>query len=184
MATPYIQAGIVVGVEYKKNRSSDRTVIMLQVSFSDDDDLDVQSVQLFSQVGETYVPPIDTAVIVVSITPSFKIAIASDDGIDPTEIEEGERLLYSSDDTGEVKATLKLDVDGNVTINGGEDFAVRFSKLESAFNDLQGKWNDFISEYIPGSSTVQGMPAGVPPNVDMQSLADISEAKSETVLIP
>jgi len=179
MAIPFIQIGIVVGIEYKKNRSSDRTVIMLQVSFSDDDDADVQSVQLFSQAGETYVPPIDSAVIVLAITPSFKIAIASDDGIDPIEIKEGERLLYSSDDTGERKAKIKLDIDGNVTMNEGEDWAVQFSAMKQAFDKLVEDFNGHL--HIVTCPTGGACAVATPTT---PSTADMSEAKVETVLVP
>jgi hypothetical protein len=116
--TPSIQIGIVTGIEYATNREGERTVIMLQVDLGngDTDSPDIQSVQLYSRAGLVYVPPIDSAVTVVSIADNFKIAIASDDGLDPIEIEEGEQVLYSSDSDGILRTKIQLLIDGTIEI--------------------------------------------------------------------
>ena len=72
------------------------------------------------------------------------------------------------------------------TFDDGEDFAVRFTALESAFNKLRGDLNTFIGIYNDhthvapsGGGTTDGPSA---PGVD--SAADVSGAKIEEIKVP
>lgn len=173
-----MQIGRVASGEIRTNRDGEGKVLLLTVEISEPDDL--QTVELITQAGENYNPPEDSTVIVIELGEAWKAAIACDDGIEPTALEEGERELYSSD--GGVKkaiATFKQNGDIELNINEYEDFAVRFSKLEEAFNDLQTAWNLFAGAYVPGG------PAGIgtPPTAST-STKDIGEAKIDNIKVP
>ena len=91
----------------------------------------------------------------------------------------GEKRLYSTDASGTEKTYVYLKNDGILELNGNSDFAVRYSKLEDAFNELQAKFNQFAAAYAPGGPSTIGTPLTVD-----QSTADISLAKIETIKTP
>lgn len=84
----------------------------------------------------------------------------------------GEIRLFSTDADGALKIFLWLKADGTIQLGGSSDNLVRYSKLETAFNDLQDKWNAFAATYTPGSPST----LGTPPTAQ-QSTASITEAK-------
>jgi hypothetical protein len=74
--------------------------------------------------------------------------------------------------------------DGTFEIGGSDDNMVRYSKLAAAYNDdhnalntLIGKWNAFVSTYVPGSPTVAGEPVTLAGSNVAASTGDISTAK-------
>lgn len=91
----------------------------------------------------------------------------------------GDSMQYSTDSDGNIKASIILRNDGTAEILGNDDNAVRYSKLEDAFNDLQDQWNTFAAAYVPGGPTVQGLPATA-----NQSTEDISAAKIDEIKVP
>ena len=168
---------LVTGFEIGKNRDGDKDVLLLQAEITDPED--IQTIEAFRGVGHDYNPPIDTRIVFAAAGNAYKIAIALDDGIEPDDtLEEGEQELYSSDD-GKRKAKHRFKKDGTHVLNDGEDWAVRYSELESAFNKLKDDFNKFANQYVPGGPAAVGLPAKVLP-----STADISGAKVEEVLIP
>ena len=88
----------------------------------------------------------------------------------------GEMRLYSTDADGALKTYTWLKNDGTIEIGGNDDFMVRYSKLETAFNELKQKFNTFAAAYTPGGPSS----VGTPPEIQ-QSNADISQAKIETI---
>lgn len=88
----------------------------------------------------------------------------------------GETRIFSTDENGELKTQIWLKNTGVIEIGGETDWMVRYSALETAFNELQQKWNDFASAYVPGSPSVTGAPATL-----AQSTADISSAKIDNI---
>ncbi len=88
----------------------------------------------------------------------------------------GEKILYSRDSAGVVKATVKLLKDGIIEINGNADFAVRFNALETGFNTLRSDHNTFLT-HVHGASGTPPVPPAVP------STASISAAKVDEVKI-
>lgn len=98
----------------------------------------------------------------------------------------GELRLYSTDDQGVEQAYAWLRNDGNLELNGDQDFIVRFSQLESAFNTLKADLNTLISTYnahthvyspgpSPAAPTAPTTSTGTPSN------ADVSGAKVDNV---
>lgn len=112
--------------------------------------------------------------------PDDFILVAIDDGVSSI-TKEGERRIYSVSG-GIVKASILLDVDGNIVMNEGSDFAVRFSELETAFNDLQNMFNTHIHV-----TTATVGPTAVPGVISVttaQSTGQISLAKIDTIKVP
>ena len=179
-----IRTGKVVGNSIGKNQDGDTDVRLLTVELSDGDDL--QTVEYYDDGGRDYLPPNGAEVVVLDISPSHRIAIAVDD-LQVQTLAAGEVEVYSLDTAGTAKAAkVKLDNDGVVTINDGEDFAVQFSALKGAFDKLKGDLNTFIGIFNghthvapSGGGTTEGPSA---PGVD--SAADMSGAKIEGIKVP
>jgi phage gp45-like len=62
-------------------------------------------------------------------------------------LDKGETLLYSIDANGVIKSSVLLKIDGEMVLNDGADYAVKYSKLESEFNKLKTSHNDLLTEY-------------------------------------
>jgi hypothetical protein len=101
----------------------------------------------------------------------------------------GEYRIFSTDDSGALKTYIWLHNDGTMEIGGDADNMVRFSELETAFNQLKDdhnalaqKWDAFCLAYVPGSPSTTGLPATLGSSTVGQSTADISGAKIDEVL--
>lgn len=167
-------SGIVKGFELKKNRDAEKKTIILQVELSDFDD--VQSVELINAAGQDYNPPNGSQVIVLDLGNAWKVAIASDDGVE-SEADPGDHEIYSTDAAGETKiAFVKCTRNGALPItkiNGDADFAVRFNELKTAFDQLLAD-HDAHTHNVPITGPA-GTTASTPPLVG--STADIDPAK-------
>ena len=107
-------------------------------------------------------------------------------GVEPPD-NEGALKLYATDSDGTEKGSHLLDSDGTHVINNGEDWAVRYSKLEEAFNELKGKHNKLQAAFdihthtgvsSGSSSTGTTIASGA------ESEADIEPSKVEEVRLP
>lgn len=107
-------------------------------------------------------------------------------GVEPPE-NEGALKLYATDADGTEKGSHLLDNDGTHVFNEGEDWAVRYSALETAFSQLRADHNKLAASYDahthPGvesgsSSTGMTVASGA------ESSADIEPAKVEEVRLP
>ena len=107
-------------------------------------------------------------------------------GVEPP-ANEGALKLYATDADGNEKGSHLLDNDGTHVINNGTDWAVRYSALETAFNQLRADHNKLAASYdlhthtgvTPGpSSTSTTVASGA------ESTADIAPAKIEEVRLP
>ena len=118
---------------------------------------------------------------------------------------QGETLRYSTDSDGAIKCKLLLDTEGNFIFNDGEDNAVRYSELETAFNQLKDDFDQHVTDVNSFISTVYGTHThatagtanlttgattgtaspttaqGTPSN---PSTADITPSKVEEIFIP
>ena len=93
--------------------------------------------------------------------------------------EAGEKILYSRDSAGAIKATVKMLKDGVIELNGNADFAVAFNDLKTEFNELKTVVNSHTHVYIPGTLTPVPTATALP-----QSAADIDQAKVAEVKLP
>lgn len=163
--------GKVTGRTITTNKDGPNNKIMLQVEITDPDD--IQTIEFMNQAGEDTNPPNDTNVIILSIGEAWKIAIASDDNIEPS-MDIGEKKLYSTSD-GSIQGFINILNDGIIEINGNNDFAVRFNALKTAFDQLKSDFNS----HTHVSVTSLGTPTVPVP----QSSADITPAKVNEVKI-
>lgn len=163
----------VVGREVRTNKDGTANKLMLQVEISDPDD--IQSVQLMNQSGEETNPPNDSQVIVVSIGESFKVAVAADDNIIPT-MAIGERKIYSTS-AGAVSAFINLLASGVIEINGNGEFAVGFTAMKAAFDQLISDFDLHIHSGVTTGLGVSGPPSA-------PTTADMTAAKIDDVRLP
>lgn len=107
-------------------------------------------------------------------------------GVEPPE-NEGALKLYATDKDGAEKGSHLLDNDGTHTINNGTDWAVRYSALETAFNQLRADHNKLQASYDahthPGVTSGSSSTGGTVPS-GAESTADIEPAKVEEIRIP
>ena len=172
-----IQLGTVTGQEIKPNRGTDINVRMLQIDLGTTAQPDIQSVEYIPLSGDDNPPRNGDKVVVISLGPAFKIAIAVRDAV-VTAMNPGERKLYSRDSNGDIAAFINLLTGGDIWLNGGDFSAVRFEELETQFNELRDAFNNHNHTYNPGpgSSTPTGPAAP-------QSASDLSGAESGTVKV-
>lgn len=161
--------GRVTGREIKTNMDGQTAKLLLQVELTDPED--IQTIELVRQAGEDTNPPDDSRVIVLDVG-SFKVAVASDDGIVPT-MGEGEKKIYSTS-SGAIQAFINFLASGVIEINGSADFAVRFDALKTEIDQLVSDYNSH-THVETGGTTATPLP---------QSTVDITPAKVTTVKLP
>lgn len=166
--------GTVKGQETRANRNGTADVVLLQVELSNSSD--IQTVQYMPLAGDDSPPMAGDLVVVIPIGPSFQVAIGIQDSVTPT-MNAGERKNYSRDSAGDIAAFINFLSDGNLELNGNAKTAVRFADLQTAFNELKGKFNAHVHPGVMsgGASTSA---------TTSQSTADISAAESDTVKLP
>lgn len=98
----------------------------------------------------------------------------------------GETRLFSEDPNGDLSTYLWIKNDGTIEVGGNTDFMVRYTALESSFNELKDdlnnhiqNYNSFANAYVPGSPTVTGLPPTA--TASTESAADITGAKIEEI---
>jgi len=101
----------------------------------------------------------------------------------------GELRLFSTNTSGTEQSYQWFKADGTVEINGDEDNMVRFSELKIAFdqlrtdlNKLTYNVNQFYSNYLPGSPTVQGLPLTAISLITPDSTVSVDDAKIDKIL--
>lgn len=162
-----IRIGTVRGRQAGKNRDGTDDVLLLQVEISDPDD--VQTVQLMNPAGENSNPPDGSQVLIIDIGSAFKVAVATDDGIEPFG-SPGDKQIYSSDGAI-IKAFINLLTSGIIELNGANDFAVRFNALDTQLQGLITDINAALATKDDGSGTAGTL------------ALDISSAKVDEVKI-
>lgn len=154
-----------------------------------------ETAQVFSSDGLISNPAKGTIGLRVS-KGSLDIVVGSMNYQIPIPENPGEKLLYSTDADGVIKCKLFLDTEGNFIFNDGEDFAVRYSALETAYNQLKSEVDQLITDIntLKGHShpvqvtpaTGTGATTGIIPVVPPQppSTGDITPSKIEEILVP
>lgn len=178
--------GIVRGHKISKNGNGKNKVVLLQVELSTPEN--IETVELMTPPGDESIPAKGSRVEILAPGSGYKIAIAFQDTIEPT-IGEGEKLLYSQDETGK-KATLYLKKDGTIEINGSADSAVSFGDLQSAISNMVSSINTAIAGAITGHAHVYSpgpsppIPTGTGVGSAPTVTVDISGAEVPTVKLP
>ena len=149
--------GTVKGYQVTNNRNSDHKVVMLQVQLSDSED--IQSVELYNPFGEKSIPQNEQRVLILQLSRAWKIAIAIDDKIDPSDLNDGEKKLYSLDPSGAIAAFMTLTNTGELFLNGETDYAVRFLELKAGFDQLKSDFNNHIHTETGASTSTPTVPS-------------------------
>jgi hypothetical protein len=185
-----VALGIITSHKIGKNRDGDADRVLLQVKMLDED---VRTVELFPGAGVDSNPANGCRVEVVEANGVKISGIVSDD-IAP-ESDPGEYEIYSTDNPAVAKkasvklssngdititaftgAKIEIKADGDIILNSGTGSAVKFSELETAFNQLKDDFDDFKANHKHGGVTIG---AGTTAVSDMPapSTADISAAE-------
>ena len=101
--------------------------------------------------------------------------------------EPGEIRIFSTDDNGDDQISLHLKKDGTAEFGGDSDFMVRYSALETAFNELKSDFNSLVAKHNTHVHPFVGLAVGVPgfttptTTTETPSIADISGAKIDEI---
>jgi hypothetical protein len=101
----------------------------------------------------------------------------------------GETRLFSTDDSGNLQTYIWLKNDGTMKVGGDADNMVRYSELETAFNELKGDFNTLVTTFnnhIHTTTATVGatpVPGVIAPTTTLgtSSAADISGAKIDEI---
>lgn len=102
------------------------------------------------------------------------------------DLQEGESAFFSTNGQTSL-GIIKARSNGDIEINGDADFAVRFSELESGYNELRTDFNNLVTQYNlhvhPGVLT-GGSSSLVTTQQGQSSSASITAAKVDNVKLP
>jgi hypothetical protein len=180
--------GEIVSVSIGTNKDGAEQVRLAQVAVYDNDTI---TVEIRSQPGEDYNPPVGSFVFFGDVTDTYSVSTATADKVAPaSDLEEGERELYSVEDKKR-KAKLRFKKNGDLVHNDGTGAAVEIARLKAKIDELQGNINantEKINLHVHLGNV--GAPTGTmitalqtPISLD-ETNVDITDAKSETVKIP
>jgi len=168
--------------------------------------LEVQSTSILKVIRATIDPRIITnymgdmaphpgniaIVVQMGNDPDDLVMVAVDDGVERTS-QPGERRTYSYDPDGNVLASIALNQDSEVVINEGEDWAVQFTEMKAAFDELKTDFNNFVANiyntHIHATTATIGATAtpgviGATTSTGTETSADMAGAKIEKVRVP
>jgi hypothetical protein len=177
--------GVVQSFEIGKSyRQPEKNAVILSVVI--DDPQDRQTVEWQSTQGDTSVPRVGDPVLIHSVSPEFRIATAVNCGVIVTTLKEGERAVYSVSNNN-VSALVEWLQNGEIRLNSGTDYAVKYNELKNEFNEFQGKYNKLVGildAWTPvaqdgGAALKTLLEAGAP----LDSSADISTCKVDKVRV-
>lgn len=175
--------GTIKSVVVSTNADGELPVRLAQVQIEGED---VVTVELPFAEGDEFVPSVGDRIYYEEVSPEFLVAKCIQTKMPPDEsLSEGGRELFSRNGSSRA-AKVRLKSDGDIQLNEGEDFGVRFDALETAIRGMMGKINDALilikahthTGTAPGveSAVSAGLVAmEVPVNIDM------TEAKAPKV---
>lgn len=103
------------------------------------------------------------------------IVVASHDYRFAEEIQKGETLIFSYDSSGVIKGKILINAAGEIVVNDGTDFAVKYNALKTAFDQLK---SDFDAHTHGGVTSGSSSTSTTTP-----STADMTNAKAGKVKI-
>jgi len=118
--------------------------------------------------------PSDSTAYIENNNIGGKSAVGFLDTENPPVSGDGERRLYSRDAGSNIVAIIFLKKDGTIQLNSGSDFAVRFSALETAYNELQAKFNAHVHGGVePGTGSTATTTTPSVGNISLSKITDI-----------
>ncbi len=95
---------------------------------------------------------------------------------------EGETRLYALDpSSGNKSIDIILRTDGTMEVGGDADFMVRYSALETAYNELRDDFNSFISTYNSHTHPAPGGTTSPATQTGSTSAGDITGARIDEI---
>jgi hypothetical protein len=122
-----------------------------------------------------------------------RVYLGSIDIKNDPEASAGEKRIYARDADAEIKAVIWLKAngdieiasDGDIIFNQGTDYAVQFTALKTAFDQLLADFNAFVAVYnLHTHASAPVGPVAPPTGTGVTSSADIDPAKVEKVRFP
>ena len=176
--------GIIESISIGKNLDSGENVRLAQVNIIGEDTV---TVELPFPEGDEFCPAVGDTVYYEEVDSGFLVArcIQTVIAVDSS-LGDGERELFSRSGSSRA-ATLRLRNNSEIVLNKGDDYAVKFQKLEAALNDLQDAQNElwdvvfshthpYVNDTSPATTSVSAQFTGkTAPTLDM------ADAKVEKV---
>lgn len=107
-----------------------------------------------------------------------------------TTLNPGDSAQYATNENGDVVGTIVARNNGTIEILGNDDNAVRFSKLKTAYEELQTKVNDLVIAFNQHVHATAGSgppspPTPVPNTIPaIPSSGDIEPSKIDQIKVP
>ncbi len=129
-----------------------------------------RSTEFYQLPGFAAGPTPDDVPVEVRVGTGGRIIVASQNYKITVDVSAGETLIYSTDAAGEnIKAQIKLDTDGNISINGEDKVFVTHTELNTALQTFVTALNTSLASKLDGSGTTGAL------------TLDISSAATTTV---
>lgn len=146
---------------------------------------EVIEAQVLQPSGFTSIPTKDKRAFITNINTNYKVIIAFEDLIDEG-LKEGEACVYSTDDSGNIKAKIKLLKDGSIELEGekiklnGEDKSfVTYKELDLA---LQQLWTFIKNHTHSYTAPPSPSPLETAPSIALSTVnLDISSSETKTI---
>ena len=179
-----VSVGKVTGRTVGTNLDGTDDVVLLQVEVSDSDD--IQTVELHRGAGVDFNPPDGSIVSLIRAGNAWQIAATTNDNVEPDGLDEGDYQIYASA-SGAKTARINCENAGDVVVNAGTDWAVQYTALKKAFDELKGDFNNLITlfdAHVHSGVTVGPGNTAVPLVPGVSSTADMSGSKIDTIKVP
>ncbi len=164
-----IKTGLVTGI----TKTDDK----ITIQYSTDDG--IRTAIYFNNANSYTIPSIDDTIL-INETKNVNYTIATHGNNSTShDTNEGELKIYAVDQN-EVKSSVELKKNGQVIVNGGENFAVKFNQLKTKFDSLIAKLNSFIVSY---NTHTHANHAVVTTMLQEQTTLNIDDSKADNLLI-
>ena len=158
---------------FSKKGSAPGKAVVLKTESGGGDVKQERTVELYHPPGISSGPTPQDRVVIAPAGTGVRVAIGTHNYRIEVEPLSGETIIYSTNSDGSVvKATIKLDTDGNIEVNGNSKRFVTYKELDTALQTFKTALNLHVH---PTAAT--GPPS--PPTTPMS--IDISAAETTTV---
>lgn len=140
----------VISTTIDDSKSGDGKVVSCECEMSEKED--IKTVEVVAGHGRMVFPKAGSKLIGMRLQSGYIVAVACDDGIEP-DIEEGEHKIYSIGPDGAVAASVLMKADGSIVLNDGTDYAILYSEMKKAFDDLA----NFVKNHIHTTTATVGI---------------------------
>ena len=139
---------------------------------------------LYNPSGDFSVPlPNDYVTLIEMQGTGNYIALGNLNNI--TNVNNGEKKLYSRNSAGAVKASIYLKNDKIIVVNEGTDFGIRYNEMKTQLDQLKADFNNFVTiTYNLHKHPETGGVTGVPDVTGTASTVDFTNTKVASLKLP